>query len=582
MSDPKKSKKPMLQFLNQAGLIGLGKGFIKMKLSRNDLKQISNDTIDHLASDQVDALSSLSKLLLADLKEALDKLNQNQKNSSRPSSSMDPWDKNGVHDDEKDSIENHGLNQDEDGVADKDGNASHSVTLIEPLSDSLDTDAQDKNSLTDQKNAQGSTEQVQKKRPGKQRGAEGFGRQWSPDATEEPIHCEPTECVVCTQFLNPNNNTPYSGYTQIDVRFGDDIKPGMVVTVTPFILHANTCSCGHENRYEPKADSISDEVWEGTQLSEWRWIGPTLASFIAHLKMDFRLPIRKIIGILHYFGIYLSIGTVQKCYEESGAVVASLEEPLIEALLTEALMHADETTWIENANTVWLWVFLSSTITYYCVGRRTKRFLESVLRKNFRGWLMTDGYCAYRHYEKRLRCWAHLLRKATGLAESTDATAIVFGQLVLELMNTCMKAIYAWRGALHPAEKTDLLIVALQPLLETFKQACERYGAHEIFHEKTRALAREFLNDWDAIFRILEHPYLPLTNNDAERALRPWVLLRKICYGSRSAKGTKTFTLLASVIDTCRKRSVNSMQFLADAILAARKGLPIRMIPSAL
>lgn len=565
-----------------------------MKLSRNDLKQITNDTIDRLASERVEALSSLSKLLLADLKESLDRLNQNPKNSSRPSGSMDPWAKHGALDDEKHPIENHGVTHDADETTttDKDNDLPNSTTsnqkdneeqpAIEPLSGTLQTDVQDKVSLADQKNAQGSIEQVKKKTAGKQTGAKGFGRQWNPDATEEPIHCEPIECVVCTQLLHPNNNTPYSGYNQIDVQFGDDAKPGMVVTVTPFILYANTCSCGHENRYEPKAEPIVDSVWEGTQLSEWRWIGPTLASFIAHLKMDFRLPIRKIVGILNYFGIYLSIGAVQKCYEESGAVVAPLEESLVEVLLTEALMHADETTWLEQAHTLWLWVFLSSTITYYCVGRRTKQFLESVLRKSFSGWLMTDGYGAYRHYEKRLRCWAHLLRKAKGLAESTDATAIVFGQLVLELMNTCMSAIYAWRRALHPAEKTDHLLVTLQPLLETFKQACEKYGGEEILHEKTRSLAREFLNDWDAIFRILEHPYLPLTNNDAERALRPWVLLRKICYGSRSAKGTKTFTLLASVIATCRKRSVDSMQFLANAILAARKGQPIHMIPCAL
>ena len=118
-------------------------------------------------------------------------------------------------------------------------------------------------------------------------------------------------------------------------------------------------------------------------------------------------------------------------------------------------------------------------------------------------------------------------------------------------------------------------------MLEAFKQACKEYGGADITHEKTGQLAREFLNDWDAIFTILEHPYLPLTNNEAERALRPWVLLRKICYGSRSPKGTRVFTLLASVMDTCRLRGVNSMQFLAQAIAFARKGLSVPMIPVA-
>jgi hypothetical protein len=58
------------------------------------------------------------------------------------------------------------------------------------------------------------------------------------------------------------------------------------------------------------------------------------------------------------------------------------------------------------------------------------------------------------------------------------------------------------------------------------------------------------------------------------------VLLRKICFGSKSGNGTKTFTLLASAIGTCRKHAVNSINLLADAILAARKGLPVEMIPN--
>ncbi|MFZ0254299.1 MAG: transposase, partial [Gammaproteobacteria bacterium] len=49
---------------------------------------------------------------------------------------------------------------------------------------------------------------------------------------------------------------------------------------------------------------------------------------------------------------------------------------------------------------------------------------------------------------------------------------------------------------------------------DAFRACCERYQDAE--HEKTRQLAREFLNDWEAIFAVLSHPQLPLTNNQAE------------------------------------------------------------------
>ena len=38
----------------------------------------------------------------------------------------------------------------------------------------------------------------------------------------------------------------------------------------------------------------------------------------------------------------------------------------------------------------------------------------------FRNWLMSDGYWAYRDIDQRLRCLAHLIRKAHGLEESFD------------------------------------------------------------------------------------------------------------------------------------------------------------------
>jgi len=52
------------------------------------------------------------------------------------------------------------------------------------------------------------------------------------------------------------------------------------------------------------------------------------------------------------------------------------------------------------------------------------------------------------------------------------------------------------------------------PLLTTLRTACEQYQHRA--HQKTHALAVEFLNDWAAIFQVLSHPELPLTNNEAE------------------------------------------------------------------
>src|SRR5512147_2783138 len=63
-----------------------------MHLSPHSLRQIDDA---YLQSLEVDALRGLSLRLLADLKEARDRLNQGPENSSRPPSSRAPWERKG-------------------------------------------------------------------------------------------------------------------------------------------------------------------------------------------------------------------------------------------------------------------------------------------------------------------------------------------------------------------------------------------------------------------------------------------------------------------------------------------------------
>ena len=78
---------------------------------------------------------------------------------------------------------------------------------------------------------------------------------------------------------------------------------------------------------------------------------------------------------------------------------------------------------------------------------------------------------------------------------------------------------------------------------------------------------------------ILEHPHLPLTNNEAERALRHWVIVRRASQGTRTEQGSRVLALLASVIDTCRKRAVSPWPYLAEVLRQRRQGLPAPALP---
>ena len=80
--------------------------------------------------------------------------------------------------------------------------------------------------------------------------------------------------------------------------------------------------------------------------------------------------------------------------------------------------------------------------------------------------------------------------------------------------------------------------------------------------------------------RPLAEPQLPLTNNEAERALRHYVIARRISHGTRTPTSSRGYALLASVIETCRLRAANVIDLLAGAIDAARRGLPAPPLPA--
>jgi transposase len=258
----------------------------------------------------------------------------------------------------------------------------------------------------------------------------------------------------------------------------------------------------------------------------------------------------------------------------SRRAVEPLEDQLVEELRQAEVAHGDETTWRQGATARGLGVFVSARVSLYLIAYRSAEMLDTVLKDAFPGWLMTDGYQLYRAMKRRLRCWAHLGRKARGLAQCLDPPAQRFGQAVLDALSGLMQAVDEARESPGRDLESEFRVE-----VEQLRALCQQH--REARHKKTQELARERLNDWEAIFPVLTHPELPLTNNEAERALRHWVIARKLSFGTRTAEGSRAYGLLASVIDTCRKRQQLPWGYLAQVIQARRAGRSAPPLPAA-
>ncbi len=510
-----------------------------MKLSDTDLRQLTKESVLRLEPAKKDHLLIT---LIDDLKEARECLAANSQNSSRPPSSDAPW----------------------ISVPDIKPQATAPQEPPDMLNNSDSTDAQVP--ASDSTNAVTPPNPRVKPTVGHQNGAPGHGRALTLPVSNTHIHI-PTHCAVCGEALDANHFRAQSGHYVVDI----DITPhlglaGIRVTHEKHLYGEIACTCGHLNHSAP-GSCPDDPSWKKLHMNERGIVGPTLACLIVCMALRMHQSRRQIQEFLHdWLGIELSTSTINRCIHEAGRAVEPLEAELVAEIKEATIAHADETPWKEGRQLLWLWVICNPTVCLYLIGYRNNELLANLFGEQFSGWLMSDGYCVYRKFKNRLRCWAHVIRKARGLGESFNAEAVAFGKQVNQWLKKLMQAIYKARES---PQQTCLTITFAEELA-AFKQLCEQHRDSK--HEKTQALAREFLNDWDAFWNVLKYPHLPLTNNEAERALRHWVISRLISQGTRTEQGTRAFGLLASVIETCRRRKILPWPYLATVIAERRKG----------
>jgi len=544
-----------------------------VKIDDQHLTQIDEVYIVKLVNQDIETLANLALMLANDLKESRERLNQNPSNSSTPSGSLPPWDKGAP---DKDSLSELATTED-DKTNDVDENNPTPIPDAENSTE--ESNDENKANLKGADSNKNALENKTKRKPGRQVGSQGFGRtQQLPVTHTEHHHCD--DCQICKESLRANEKA-YTGFYRVNITFGNTETPGLQLTNTHHLYYSAVCPrCGLNNHATPWRAAADNELWENVGLTEWRLIGPDLAAMICYFSFELRVSRRKIKLFLDdILGLKLSEGSIQNCLIESARALAPIEEQLAQDVLSESLIHADETSHPEAGKLLWLWVFITANTALFLVGRRTKTIFTDLIEsveKPFMGWLMSDGYAVYRSHLKRLRCWAHLERKARGLAECFVMTSQAQGKEMLTILKYLMNAIYEAREG--PDKGFESILSHHQNELQRLRELCEIMG--ESTHKKTRELGREFLNDWDAIFRILEHPAWPLTNNEAERALRHWVILRRITQGTRSAQGSKALALFASVIETCRLRKASPILYIRDVIALRRRGENVPDLPA--
>src|SRR5664279_4883662 len=89
-----------------------------------------------------------------------------------------------------------------------------------------------------------------------------------------------------------------------------------------------------------------------------------------------------------------------------------------------------------------------------------------------------------------------------------------------------------------------------------------------------RVLAKRICKHLWQLFVFVEHPEVSPDNNAAERSIRPFVVLRKVSGGTRSAAGSNTQVVLLSLFGTWLLRGKDLLQSCQQMLMSGPARAP--------
>jgi hypothetical protein len=243
-----------------------------------------------------------------------------------------------------------------------------------------------------------------------------------------------------------------------------------------------------------------------------------------------------------------------------------LYEDLRQKICALAVAHADETSWRHDGNPYWAWYAGDSDLAFFHLdAHRSAEAAQTVLGERFQGTLVADAYASYNgvHPKDRQSCLAHIKTKAKELelelaalkGKAADPVARLFCQNIQGWVRTACQTHQRLCRKQWRARSAKRKGQTLRRLLQVLCAAPLRHPRAEAFRKRLSGPQQKLL------FTCFGRPHVPPTNNQAERSLRPLVIMRKIVHGTRSDKGLENHSVLRSLFETARRRGKKPHEF---------------------
>jgi transposase len=315
-------------------------------------------------------------------------------------------------------------------------------------------------------------------------------------------------------------------------------------------------------------------------------IGISLWVLILQHKFEFFQPLYRVVAELRSHDLHLPTGTIIGGLQKLVPLFQPLYELLVEHNRGEGHWHCDETRWLvfvkhtDKAGFAWtLWVFAAKeSVVFVLDPTRSHDVPETHFGADAEGIMNVDRYSAYKAMAQVKAgklvlafCWAHVRRDflavLTGWPELTDwAWSWVEEIGTLYQRNDQRRSLQ--KDALAYADADRLL----RDQVEQMRQRRDRELAEP---KKLRLPQRKVLtslqNHWAGLTVFVDHPEVPMDNNEAERRQRGPVVARKNFYGSGTLWSGRLAAMLFSLFQTLQIWGMDNAKWLTAYLSACAK-----------
>lgn len=384
---------------------------------------------------------------------------------------------------------------------------------------------------------------------GKQPGQQGHGRRRREGLpTEEVLHDLPASMRLCSRCGRPPKVFPG---TEDSEEISWEVH--LVRRIHKRTRYIPTCRCNAVPGIIT-APAPAKLIPKG-MFSTMFWVRLLLEKFL------YQRPLYRVRQMLAIEGLPVPQGTLTGGLERIGGLLQPLYVRILEHSRSAHHWHMDETGWMVFAEIAgkqghrwWLWVVVTVDTCCYLLELTRSAAVPINHLSGADGIISVDRYTAYKALGEQIQrayCWVHVRRDFIRLGREY-VRCRSWAEDWVGRINHLFHLNHRRLEARSRRESFSMEEAALLDALGVMAEERDNLLSDATLHPAKRKVLESLRRHWDGLTLFVEHPDIPMDNNEAERRLRNPVVGRKNYYGSGSvwsgALAATTFTLLQTLL----------------------------------